>query len=130
MATKTFVKETRSLDHIYDTVHTTSAPADHNKLTMKALAVQFERVPEADHFFSELVHFPRATFRPGKGRDTFIPKYVDPSWDARLDADANCNMVYGKERFKYDKRPIVKMGAFTSSAPQIVMYHGHFKATQ
>ncbi|CAD7955372.1 unnamed protein product [Amoebophrya sp. A120] len=123
MATRTIVKETRSLDHIYDPVHTTSAPADHNKLTARALAVQFEKVPEAAHYFSELKNYPSATLRPGKARDSFLPRYVDPNWAPRLDPDANATHVFGSERFKYDKRPLVKMGAFNpGTGPQLVMY--------
>ena len=80
MATRTVVKEQRALDHIYDNCHITTAPADHNKLTYAALATQMERVPDAASYFSELVHYPRAGFRPGRGKDNYMPKYIDPSW--------------------------------------------------
>lgn len=122
MATRTEVKETRALDHIYDLCHITTAPSDHHKLTAKALATQLERVPDAASYFSELVHYPRAGFRPGRGKDSYMPKYIDASWAPRLETDKEAEHVFGRERYKYDRRPIVRMHAFTSASPQIVMY--------
>eukprot|EP00392_Amoebophrya_sp_AT5.2_P006022 g6032.t1 len=118
MATRTVVKETRSLDHIYDLTHTTSAPADHNKLTARALAVQFEKVPEAAHYFSELRNYPNASYRPGKGRDNFLPKYVDPSWDPRTDVDKGSAHVYGSQRYDI---PTKSGGKTARGAPQVML---------
>ncbi|CAD7927328.1 unnamed protein product [Amoebophrya sp. A25] len=120
---RTVVRETRSLDHMYDPTFVSAAPVDHNKLTMKALSTNYERVPEAANYFSELKNYPRATLRPAKGKDNFIPKYVDPSWHPNTEADSAATMVHGADRFKYDRRPLVKMGAFASGpGPQLVMY--------
>lgn len=83
----------------------------------------FVQVPEAAHYFSELRNYPNASYRPGKGRDNFLPKYVDPSWDPRTDVDKGSAHVYGSQRYKYDRRPLVRVGAFSSATgPQLVMY--------
>ena len=32
------------------------------------------------------------------------------------------SQVWGSQRFKYDNRPVLRVGAFSAAAPQIVMY--------
>ena len=76
MATKTVVKtESRAFDHIYDPVTTHSHPADHNRLTARALVGNIKKVPSSQYYFSELPHYPRAQFAPTSkdllGKDVF-----------------------------------------------------------
>ena len=77
--TRVVVRETRALDHLYDPVATTSGAVNHNRMTAKAMATELKKVPE--EIFSELVHYPRASWRPvEKGQ---IPTNVGGRWLVR-----------------------------------------------
>jgi hypothetical protein len=116
--TRVVVRETRTLDHLYDPVMTTSGAVNHNRLTAKAMATELQKVPE--EMFSELVHYPRASWKPvEKGA---IPTNVDTRWQPNLDRDPDNSVIYGTHRYKYIQRPVAHSGTFSGSAPQIVMY--------
>jgi len=116
--TRTYLKETRTYDHLYDPTYVTSDAKDHSKLTSKAVfsGANVERVSEHKYFFSELAHYPRHTIRfSQKGG---LPEHVDTSWNPPRVAD-DAHDISGKHRVKYHKRPLVPS---LGPTPHIVMY--------